>query len=183
MSSDMELKELIREVKCEIAFFVNMCDMYHCIPFCVFEFLHTLAFVSASDNENYICGLFLEEGLIFLSKHTFYLVVIFVMSKFEFWRQLLNHFSFSFAFCNPILKLIKVCPQQLPLNFILLIAFHEAELMINIFNRNYTLMNYVCQVIFNCYTIPSGDEIVAKEILLSEKRLLILLFITIYMWD
>ena len=44
-------------------------------------------------------------------------------------------------------------------------------------------MNYVCQVIFNCYTIPSGDEVVAKEILLSEKRLLILLFITIYMWD
>ena len=80
----MELKELIREVKCEVAFFVNMCDMYHCIPFCVFEFLHTLAFVSASDNENYICGLFLEEGLIFLSKHTFYLVVIFVVSKFEF---------------------------------------------------------------------------------------------------
>ena len=42
--------------------------------------------------------------------------------------------------------------------------------MINVFNSNYILIHYVYQVIFNCYTISSGDEIVTKEILLSEKR-------------
>ena len=54
--------------------------------------------------------------------------------------------------------------------FILLIAFHQTELTISFFNRNSIPVYYVCQVIFNCYTIPSGDEIVTKEILLLEKR-------------
>ena len=35
-----------------------MYDMGHCIHICVFDFLHTLAFVSASDFGKYICGLF-----------------------------------------------------------------------------------------------------------------------------
>ena len=42
--------------------------------------------------------------------------------------------------------------------------------MINIFNWNSILIYHVCQDIFNCYTILSGDEIVTKEFLLSEKR-------------
>ena len=56
------------------------------------------------------------------------------------------------------------------MHFILLIAFHQNEWIINSFNRNYILVYYVCQVIFNCYTIPSSDKIVKKEILLSVKR-------------
>ena len=55
---------------------------------------------------------------------------------------------------------------KLPFHYILLIEFHQTELMINIFNRNSILIYRVCQVIFNC---PFGDEIVTKEILLSEK--------------
>ena len=39
-----------------------------------------------------------------------------------------------------------------------------------IFNRNSILVYYVCPVIFNCYTILSGGEIVTKEILPSNKR-------------
>ena len=51
-----------------------------------------------------------------------------------------------------------------------MIAFHQTKSMINIFNKNYILICYVCQVIFNCYKIPSSDEIVTKDILLSKKR-------------
>ena len=47
---------------------------------------------------------------------------------------------------------------------------YQTKLMINIFNRNSIFAYYVCQVIFNCYTIPSSDEIVTKDILLLEKR-------------
>ena len=55
---------------------------------------------------------------------------------------------------------------KLPFHYILLIEFHQTELMINIFNMNSILIYRVCHVIFNC---PFGDEIVTKEILLSEK--------------
>ena len=49
-----------------------MYGMCHCIHFCVFEFLLTLALVLASNIDKYICGLFHESALIFLSKHTFF---------------------------------------------------------------------------------------------------------------
>ena len=55
--------------------------VYYCVTICVFDFLHTLAFVSASDIDKYICGLFLECVLIFLSKHLFSLVAIFYCFK------------------------------------------------------------------------------------------------------
>ena len=49
--------------KSGVAYCVNMYDMCHCIHFCVFDFLHTLA--SASYSGKYIYGIFLEEVLIF----------------------------------------------------------------------------------------------------------------------
>ena len=42
--------------------------------------------------------------------------------------------------------------------------------MINIFNRNSILLYYVCQVIVNSYPVPPSDEIVTKEILVSENK-------------
>ena len=57
---------------CEVGYCINMYDMCHYIHFCVFNFLHTLAFVSTSDIDKYICGLFLESVLIFFIKAHFF---------------------------------------------------------------------------------------------------------------
>ena len=65
---------------CEVAYYINMYGVRHCIHFCVFDFMQTLAFVSASDIDIYICELFSERVLI-LSKDTFSLVAIFYCFK------------------------------------------------------------------------------------------------------
>ena len=42
--------------------------VYYCVTICVFDFLHALAFVSASDIDKYICGPFFGMRSHFLIK-------------------------------------------------------------------------------------------------------------------
>ena len=62
----------------------------NCIHFCVFYLLHTLAFLSASDIDKYICVFFFGRHSHFFNQSTLFLY--FIVSKFEFSRQLLNQF-------------------------------------------------------------------------------------------
>ena len=65
-------------------------------------FLHTLAFVSASNIDKYITVLFLEGVLIFSIKAHFYVILC---------KPITITFAvFLFTFKKLILKLIKVCP-------------------------------------------------------------------------